>query len=446
MTSRRNFIAKTVLGSAAVAVGNSAMAMPASSYRRIIGANDRLNVAIAGLGRRLGAYYDPIANKKANVQLLYLCDVMEKQRTGALEKFSKHIKYKPKLENDIRNVIADSNVDVLINATPDHWHAPGTIMAVKGGKHVYVEKPASHNMHENEMLVAAAEKYDKVVQMGAQQRSSDHTIEIINEIHNGVIGTPYKAVAFYSSGRGEVPLQKKTAIPQGLDWELFQGPAPRRDYTEETWDYNWHWYGWDYGTAEAGNNGTHELDVARWALQVDFPQHAEVEAAKRHFIKDGWEMYDTMEATFKFADDKIIQWDGKSRNAYSTYGADRGTVIYGSEGSVFVNRNMYRLFDRGGKLVKDSQSTSNEAGTALGGGGDMSTAHVMNFFDTIRGKAKPNGPISDGSITMAMVHYANIAYRIGRGFDVDEKTGRMYDRDAMGLWSRDYENGWEPKL
>jgi len=446
MTTRRNFIAKTVLGSAAVAVGNSAMAMPASSYSRIIGSNDRLNVAIAGLGRRLGAYYDPIASKKANVHLMYLCDVMEKQRVSGLEKFSKHISYKPKLENDIRNVLADKKVDVLINATPDHWHAPGTIMAVKEGKHVYVEKPASHNMYENEMMVAAAQKYDKVVQMGAQQRSSAHTMEIINEIHNGVIGTPYKAVAFYSSGRGEVPHQKKTAVPQGLDWDLFQGPAPRRDYTEETWDYNWHWYGWDYGTAESGNNGTHELDVARWALQVDFPLHAEVEASKRHFVDDGWEMYDTMEATFKFSGDKVIQWDGKSRNAYNTYGSGRGTVIYGSEGTVFVNRNMYKLFDRKGKLVKDSKSASNEAGTALGGGGDMSTAHVVNFFDTIRGKAKANGPISDGSITMAMVHYSNIAYRIGRGFDIDEKTGRMFDRDAMNLWSRDYENGWEPKL
>ena len=446
MTTRRNFITKTVLGGAAVVVSNSAMAMPASSYRRIIGSNDRLNVAIAGLGRRLGAYYDPISNKKANVQLLYLCDVMEKQRTAGLQKFSEHISYKPKLENDIRNVIADPKVDVLINATPDHWHAPGTIMAVKGGKHVYVEKPASHNMHENELIFEAAKKYDKVVQMGVQQRSSEHTLEIIKEIHNGVIGTPYKAVAFYSSARGEVPHQKKTAVPQGLDWELFQGPAPRRDYTEETWDYNWHWYGWDYGTAESGNNGTHELDVARWALQVNFPQHAQVEAEKRHFVNDGWEMYDTMEATYKFAGDKIIQWDGKSRNGYNTYGYDRGTVIYGSEGSVFVNRSMYKLFDRSGKLIKDSKSTSNEAGTDLGGGGDMSTAHVINFLDTVRGKAQLNAPIADGSITMALVHYSNIAYRIGKGFNIDENTGRMFDRDAMKLWSRDYENGWEPKL
>ncbi|HZJ36425.1 MAG TPA: Gfo/Idh/MocA family oxidoreductase [Gillisia sp.] len=158
MTTRRNFISKTILGSAAVAMSSSVMGMPASSYRRIIGANDRLNVAIAGLGRRSGAYYEPIASKKANVNLLYLCDVMESQRTQALQNFSKHINYKPKLENDIRKVIEDPKVDALINATPDHWHTPGSIMALNAGKNVYVEKPCSHNMNENELLVQAAKK------------------------------------------------------------------------------------------------------------------------------------------------------------------------------------------------------------------------------------------------------------------------------------------------
>lgn len=446
MTTRRDFIKKAALGSAGIAVGGSAMGMSASSYKRIIGANDRLGVAIAGLGRRLGAYYEPIAKKEANVELYYLCDVMEKQRERAMQNFSKHINYKPKLENDIRKVIDDPKVDALINATPDHWHAPGSIMAMKGGKHVYVEKPSSHNLEENELLVKAAQKYNKVVQMGNQQRSSDHTIEIINEIHNGIIGTPYKAVAFYTNSRGEVPVQKKTPVPQGLDWELFQGPAPRRDYTTETWDYNWHWYGWDYGTAESGNNGTHELDVARWALQVDLPLNTQVEAAKRHFINDGWEMYDTMEATFRFKGDKIIKWDGKSRNGYDTYGGGRGTMIYGSEGTVFVDRGKYVLTDRNGKVIKDSQSSSNEAGTALGGGGSMSTTHIMNFFDSIRGKQELNAPIDDANISMAMVHYSNIAYRIGRGFDIDDTTGKIADRDAMKLWSRDYAPGWKPEV
>jgi len=448
MTTRRNFITKTILGSAAVAMSSSAMGMSASSYRRIMGANDRINVAIAGLGRRLGAYYEPIAKKEANVNLLYLCDVMESQRTQALQNFSKHIDYKPKLENDIRKVIEDPKVDALINATPDHWHAPGSIMALKAGKNVYVEKPCSHNLNENELLVQAAQKYNKLVQMGSQQRSSDHTMEIIKEIHNGIIGKPYKAVAFYNNDRGEVPVQKKAPVLQGLDWELFQGPAPRRDYTEETWNYNWHWYGWEYGTAEAGNNGTHELDVARWALNVDLPLQVEVEAAKRHFPDDGWEMYDTMNATFRFAGDKIIEWDGKSRNGYDTYtnGSGRGTIIYGSEGTVFIDRGKYILTDRSGKVIKTNESTSNEGGTVLGGGGDMSTIHVINFFDSIRGKAKLNAPIEDASISMAMVHYSNIAYRIGKGFAIDNKTGNMFDRDAMKLWSRNYAPGWEPKL
>ncbi len=445
-SDRRHFIKTVTAGAAGVAVGGSAMGMSARSYGRIIGANDRLFIGIAGLGRRLGAFLPPIAEKKNNVELLYLCDVMKSQREKAAERFSKHIKNNPLLENDIRKVIEDPKVDVLINATPDHWHTPGAILAVKGGKHVYVEKPASHNMAENGLILSAQKKYNKVVQMGVQQRSSAHTIEIIREIHQGVIGNPYKAVAFYTNSRGASPVQKKVAVPEGLDWDLFQGPAPRREYTEETWNYHWHWYGWDYGTAESGNNGTHEMDVARWALQVDYPLHVEVEAEKRHFQDDGWEMYDDMEVLFRFAGDKIIQWDGKSRNGYSTYGAGRGTIIYGTEGSVFVDRGGYRLYDRKGKLVRDSKSASEEAGTALGGGGDMSTAHIENFFQTIRGASSLNAPISDGIITMALVHYSNIAYRIGKGFDVDDQTGKIYDRDAMKLWGREYEPGWNPTI
>ena len=446
MTTRRNFITKTVLGGTALALSNSATSMAASSYNRIMGANDRLHIAIAGLGRRYGAYVEPIAQKENNVNLLYLCDVMESQRVNALKNFSENIDYTPKLENDIHKVIDDSQVDILINSTPDHWHTPGSILAMQAGKHVYVEKPCSHNMHENEILVQAAQKYNKVVQMGNQQRSSDHTAEIIQEIHDGIIGTPYKAVAFYTNSRGEVPVQTQAPIPQGLDWELWQGPAPRRDYTQETWDYNWHWYGWNYGTGETGNNATHELDVARWALNVDFPVHAEVEAAKRHFLQDGWEMYDTMDATFRFKGNKIIKWDGKSRNGYDTYGAGRGTTIYGSDGAVFVDREKYILTDLTGKVIKTNQSASSEAGNTLGGGGDMSTTHIKNFFDTIRGKASLNAPIADASISMAMVHYANIAYRVGKGFDIDDRTGHIYDRDAMQLWGREYEPGWIPKV
>lgn len=441
--SRRKFIQNTAIGTAGLVLGGTSLS--ASNYKNILGANDRVNVAVVGLGRRLGGYIRPLTLESSNVKLAYLCDVMPSQMEKAAETFSKKLNYKPKLESDIRKVIADKKLDAIFNATPDHWHAPGSIMALKEGKHVYVEKPCSHNMNENELLVAAAKKYDKVVQMGNQQRSSAHSMEIIKEIHNGVIGKAYKAVAFYTNKRGRCQNQSPAEIPEGLNWDLFQGPAPRRDYTSETWNYNWHWYGWDYGTAEAGNNGTHEMDIARWALQVDFPKHVDVDAVKGQFLDDGWEMYDTMEATFKFEDNKTIKWDGRSRNGYDTYGYDRGTIIYGSEGSVFVNRNKYIIYDRAGKVVKDYESANKESGVALGGGGSASTLHAQNFFNAIRGTEKLNAPIEDASVSMAMVHYANVAYRINKGFDID-KQGKFLDKNAMKLWSREYAEGWDLKV
>ena len=443
-TNRRKFIRTAAAGTAGLMLGGAQLS--AKSYSRIIGANDRLQVAIAGLGRRVGGFYTPIAKKKNNIDLLYLCDVMTSQREMAAGVVSKKMDAKPKLENDIRKVLADKDVDILFNLTPDHWHTPGTMMALAAGKHVYVEKPCSHNMEENEWIVASQKKYNKVVQMGNQQRSSDHTIEIMDDIHNGVIGNAYKAVAFYSNRRGEVPTQKATAVPTGLDWELFQGPATRRNYTSETWDYNWHWYGWNYGTAELGNNATHELDIARWALQVGFPNRVDVDAGKTAFLSDGWEMYDTMEATYKFDDDKTIKWDGKSRNGYDTYSSGRGTIIYGSEGTVYVDRGKYILYDRSGKVVREQTSKGTEGGLALGGGGDMTTIHIENFFNTIRGKETLRAPIDDATVSMSMVHYGNVAYRIGRGFDINAKSGKMLDKKAMKLWGRDYAKGWKPEL
>ena len=440
--NRRDFIRKSALGGFGLA-SVSLMGMSAKSYNNIIGSNDRLHVAIAGLGRRLGAYFSPIARKESNVKLAYLCDAKKSQMTRAAKRFYNHLNYNPKLEQDIFKILDDNKVDVLINAMPDHWHTPGAIMAMKSGMHVYVEKPSSCSMEENELLVKAAKKFRKVVQMGNQQRSSAHTQQVIEKIHNGAIGKAYKAIAFYSNGRGEVPLQKKSSIPEGLDWNLWQGPAVHREYTSETWDYNWHWYGWNYGTAEMGNNATHELDVARWALSVNFPKMVEVESAKRHFINDGWEMYDTMVARFSFEDNKVIEWDGKSRNAYNTYGSGRGVVIYGTEGSVFVNRGHYKLFDRNANLVEKVSSGGKEGGVALGGGGDMSTLHVMNFFETIRGKSSLNAPIADANISMAMVHYANVSSRIKQNFEVDDIKGTMFNRDAMEYWGKPCEESWK---
>tara|TARA_R110002050_G_scaffold172142_2_gene304422 strand:- start:20156 stop:21496 length:1341 start_codon:yes stop_codon:yes gene_type:complete len=446
MTSRRKFIKNVAAGSAALTIGGVASGMSAKSYGKIIGSNERLNIAIAGLGRRLNGYYDPIKSKESNVNLMYLCDVMDHQLEKADKKFQELLGYKSKREKDVRKVLEDHELDAIFIATPDHWHTPGAIMAMQAGKHVYLEKPCSHNMWESDILLRAQKKYDKVIQMGNQQRSAPLSIDIINQIHNGLVGETYKAVSFYSNNRGEVVVPQKAPVPQGLDWDLFQGPSPRKEYEHDTWNYNWHWYGWDFGTAETGNNATHELDVARWALQVDYPENVVVEAEKRHFKNDGWTMYDTMEATFKFENGKVITWDGKSRNAFNTYGGERGTIIYGTEGTVWIDRGMYSVYDRSGKLIKDYKSASKESGNTLGGGGDTTTQHAKNFFNTLRGKENVNSPISEGVVSQAMTHYANVAYRIGHGFDIDPKTGVMYDRDAMKLWKRNYALGWEPKI
>ncbi|SFB36356.1 Gfo/Idh/MocA family protein [Algoriphagus aquimarinus] len=442
--NRRDFIKK----SAAATVGFSALgsaAFSAKSYGSIIGANERLNVAIAGLGRRLGAYYEPIGLKSSNVNLMYLCDAMESQMPKAAKNFAKHIDYAPKLEQNVMKVMDDKEVDCMIIATPDHWHAPGTWLSLERGKNVYVEKPCSHNPHEGELLIALQKKYNKVVQMGNQQRSAPESREIISAIHNGAIGKAFMAKAFYSNNRGAVPNPVAAPAPTGLDWEMWQGPAPRKAYTHDTWDYNWHWYGWEYGTAETGNNATHELDVARWALQVDYPSEVQVTADKRHFAEDGWTMYDTMDATFKFGNGSVIQWDGKSRNSYKTYGSDRGTIIYGTEGSVYVDRGGYKQFDRSGKEVKNSMSSSNEAGTALGGGGDMSTTHIVNFFNAVRGLEKQNSNIEEGAVSTLLCHLANISYRTGETLKCDPKNGHIQgSKAASALWTRSYEKGWEP--
>lgn len=438
MTKRRQFIKQITAGSAGMLVGGIAPGMSARSYSRIPGSNDRLNIAIMGLGRRYSQYAPCIANKDNNVELLYLCDVMKSQREKALETFSKVIDYKPALENDIRKVIEDKRVDVLFISAPDHWHTPGACMAMAGGKHVYVEKPCSHNPYETELLVSFQHRYNKLVQMGNQYRSVPHIQEIVGQIHEGIIGSTFEAVSFLSSPRGEVPVATKADVPEGLDWELFQGPSPRTDYRHLTWDYNWHWYGWDYGTGEVGNNGIHEMDIARWAMQLEYPEHVGVEAQKRYFLNDGWTMYDSMYASFKFAGNRIIKWDGKSRNGYNTYGINRGTIIFGTEGSVFIDAFGYKVYEKSGRLIKEKKRET--------GVDDGTTAHMVNFFNAIRGKDKLTSPVEIAVVSNLYSNYANIAYRIGQAFDIDTATGHIKNRKAMKLWRREYEPGWEPEL
>ncbi len=438
---RRKFIKTSAAGAAAITI--SGMPLSARSYNRIIGANDRINCAMFGCYRRFPGLLTGLANSE-NVDITYVCDVDNRRQEAGAKKVKEATGNMPKQEKDMRKILAMSDIDAVFHATPDHWHAPGTILSLQANKHVYVEKPCSHNPNEGELLIDWQKKTGLIVQMGAQQRSAPASIEIIGEIHNGVIGDPYLAVAFYSNRRGRVPDAKKIPVPDYLDWELFQGPAPRTEFMDIIGDYNWHWF-WNWGTGETGNNATHELDVARWALQVKFPNEVKVNAGKFHFKDDPWTMYDTMDATFTFPGNKTIKWDGKSRSGYNTYGSGRGTIIYGSDGSVFVNRSGYRLYDRDGELVRE-QKGGQEAGTALGGGGSMTDRHIRNFLESIRGKAQPNCHIEEGAISTHLCHYANVSARLDNQLlEINPQNGHFTNKKVMKkYWSRDYEKGWEP--
>jgi predicted dehydrogenase len=443
MINRRDFIKKSSLASAALSVGTSTLS--ARSYSRIMGANDRVNVAQIGCKRRADAMKSAFRAMPEKINVSYVCDIYVPQMERFGSELNKTLGYTPKMQGDLRRILEDKDVDALIHCTPDHWHGVGAIMTLEAGKHAYVEKPCSHNPWEGEMMVAAQKKYGKVVQMGNQQRSALESIDIIKQIHEGIIGEVYGATAFYSNNRGSIGKAKVAEVPAGFDWELFQGPAPRAPYKDMFFDYNWHWV-WEYGTGETGNNSIHELDVARWALGVAYPEEVSVTGGKYHFKDDDWVMYDTLDATFHFSGNRFIRWDGKCRTNYQTYGADRGTIVYGSEGTVYVDRNRYRLYDRDGKLVREATAKEMNATTALGGGGNATNLHVLNFVEAIQGKAKPTSPIDEGVKSTLLAHLAKIAYRTGSVLKCNPENGHIKDQKAMKLWKREYEKGWEPKV
>ena len=344
--TRRKFIKKTSIG----AVGIAALSSKIMVGKNILGANDRIICAIAGIRSRGKAHAIAI-NQQKNSKILYSCDVDDNILNDHNKWSEKNIGYVPKVEKDYRKLIEDKNIDAVFIATPEHWHAPMAIMAMEAGKHVYVEKPCSHNLYENELLVKAQIKYGVKVQMGNQQRSSITSSMAINDIKKGVIGNVFKGEAYYSNNRGSIGIGKVVAIPDTLDWELWQGPAPRRKYKDNIHPYNWHWFR-DWGTGEVHNNGTHEIDICRWALGVDYPETVTSFGGK-YAYEDDWEFVDNQQVTFKYSDNKFITWTGHSRGLIQPNQPGRGVTIYGSKGTIQLDRNFYKLYDLGGDLIKN---------------------------------------------------------------------------------------------
>ena len=442
MSTRRDFVKKATIGATGLTLAS--MGIPAKGFSNILGANDRLRVAVIGVRSRAKAHVIAI-HQDANAQILYSCDVDDVIIEEHNAWCQKNIGYVPKVEKDFRKILEDKDVDAVFIATPEHWHAPMAIMAMQAGKHVYVEKPCSHNPYENDLLVAAQNKYGKKVQMGNQQRSAQTSMSAIRDIQNGTIGEVFKAEAYYSNNRVSIGKGVKIPVPQTLDWELWQGPAPREDYRDNIHPYNWHWFR-SWGTGEIHNNGTHEIDICRWALGVDLPETITSFGGKYSY-DDDWEFVDNQQITYTFPGNKFLTWFGHSRSMMKPDRPGRGATIYGSAGTIELSRNFYKLYDLGGNPIKFEFERSLSATTNTQGIGGLDVDHVKNFFNGIRKDASLNSDINDASISTMLCHLGNFAQDAGHTLKIDTKTGKVLNNDAvMKNWKREYEKGWEPKL
>lgn len=437
--SRKEFLKKAGAGAAGLTVGFSA-----KSYANILGANDRVHFAIAGLNGRGQALLAAVQGA-SNAQLNYLCDVDSRVLKEVSAKAGQSSGRTIKTEKDIRRIIEKNDVDAIAIATPDHWHAPMTLMAVASGKHVYVEKPCSHNPKEGEMLVAAQKQYGKVIQMGNQQRSAPTSMQAVGDIRDGIIGDVYMGKAWYANDRGSIGRGKKVSVPDWLDWELWQGPAPRQEYRDNLVHYNWHWF-WNWGTGEINNNGTHEIDICRWALGVDYPVKVS-SSGGRYAYNDDWQFYDTQIASFEFEGEKNITWEGLSCNPFQHHNRGRGATIHGTEGTILLDRNGYIAYNLDNEKIKELKEADKSATTDTVGRGGLDDLHMANFIEAIRNGAKQHSPIDEGHKTNLLCHLGNYAQKTGDTLHTDPKSGRIKNNsEAMKMWSREYEPGWEPAV
>ena len=444
--SRRSFIQKSSAASAAFAFGGILPGFSASQYRNIIGSNEKITAAVMGVNSRGLSVSTNFASQK-ECEVTHVCDVDNRAMDKCVAAVEKTQGKKPIAEGDFRKALEDKNLDLLIVTAPDHWHAPAALLAVSAGKHVYLEKPCSHNPNEGEMLVKAAAKHNKLLQMGNQRRSWPNVMAAIAELKAGVIGRPYYAKTWYTNNRESIGVGKATEVPSWLNYELWQGPAPRKAYKDNLIHYNWHWF-WHWGTGEALNNGTHMVDLARWGLGVDYPTRV-ISAGGRYRYQDDWETPDTQVIDLEFANNTLISWEGRSCNGKNTEGSSVGVIFYGETGSLLIESgNSYKIYDLKSKLVKEVKNdiTAN-ALDRTGPGMELDALHIRNFFDAIKRGATLNSDILSGHQSTLLVQLGNISQRTGRALKIDPSNGRILnDKEAMKLWSREYEKGWEPKI
>ena len=411
--------------------GATAAAGLVSAQTRRVSANDKVGIGLIGVGGRGRGLLRTFAGLP-DVDVSHLCDADQASLERAERVLQQAGKAMPPTTNDMRRLFDSKDVDAVVIATPDHWHAPATILACDAGKDVYVEKPASHNIREGRLMVDAARRNSRIVQVGTQSRSRPSSIKAIEIAKSGAIGEVLMAKAWNVQLRNDIGHKPNSPVPNGVDYDTWLGPAPWIPFNENRFHYNWHWH-WHFGTGDAGNDGAHQIDIARWALEVDYPETASGMGGKV-FFEDDQQTPDTMNVTFGYGRKALI-WEMRIWNPYGMDGQENGVAVYGTEATIQIGRWDrrwgYKLFDTKGHLVEHNDAD------------DESDDHMRDFVDAIRTRRLPNADISIGHISAAHCHLANIVSRTGHALAFDQETETIIDDPHANLYvKRRYRTHW----
>jgi len=412
---------------------SSAVALGARSTV-IASPNDTVRVACVGIGGRGKDHISGYSNLP-NVEIAAICDIDDSHIAKGLSQLETLGKNKPATYKDIRKLLEDKTIDAVSLATPNHHHTLQTVWSCQAGKDVYVEKPCSHNIFEARQIVAAARKYARMVQQGSQIRSSKAVQEAVQSMRDGLIGDVYMGRALCFKWRDTIGRTPVSEVPEGVDYDLWTGPAPKRAFTRNRFHYNWHWF-WDTGNGDLGNQGIHEMDVARWGLGVKFP--AKVSAIGGHFMfDDDQETPNTLNCAFEFNESgkkkmlefEVRHWMSNGEATVHEKGNNAiGNLFYGSKGYLAVDSySSYKTW-----LGKEQQK-----GPEKSEGGD----HYLNFIEAVRSRKREslNAEVEEGAASTVLVHLANISYRVGRTINFDSKTMTILgDAEATKLTTREY--------
>jgi predicted dehydrogenase len=382
--------------------------------------NERIHLAVMGVrgrGRDLIRGFSAMED----VDIVYICDIDDAVVPQAQKVVNMRQKQAPRVEKDIRRVLQDKNVTAVAIAAPDHWHALATIWACEAGKHVYVEKPVSHNLVEGRRMVEAARRHNRIVQVGTQRRSAPHLAAAAELIRGGKLGKVPFARACIAGNRPNIGHAKNGKPPKGVDYDLWLGPAPERPFNANRFHYKWHWH-WDYGTGEIGNNGIHGLDVVRWLLDLDAPVRVSAGGGKL-FYDDDQQTPDTHVAVFDFPNTTVV-WEHRVWSRTGFEGQSFNIVLYAERGTMICDSQGWRIVDG----IQGAEKAV-----------EMERPHLRNFIDCIRKGGRPNADIEEGHKSTRLCHLGNIALRLGRTLRFDGKTETIAgDKEANGLLRRTY--------